>query len=71
MALRGLKDHLKNQFNVSVNEVAHLDSWQRAQLACTTVSTQIKMLQQIHSKLEQYIRDYVDGELIYCELELL
>jgi uncharacterized protein YlxP (DUF503 family) len=37
--LKSLKDRLHRQFNVSAAEVDYQDSWQRAALACSVVST--------------------------------
>ena len=37
--LKSLKDRLHNQFNVSVAETDHHESWQRAELACCVVAT--------------------------------
>ncbi len=37
--LKSLKDRLHNRFNVSVAETDYHDSWQRAELACSVVST--------------------------------
>ncbi|MCG8668162.1 MAG: DUF503 domain-containing protein [Pseudomonadales bacterium] len=71
MALRSLKDILGKQYNVSVNEVGFQDNWQRAQIACSAVSNEVKRLQQLQAKIESYIIDYVDAELIYCDLEIL
>jgi uncharacterized protein YlxP (DUF503 family) len=37
--VQSLKDRLRNKFNVSVAEIDHQDTWQRATLAAVTVSS--------------------------------
>ncbi|MDX1695462.1 MAG: DUF503 domain-containing protein [Ketobacteraceae bacterium] len=71
MALRGIKDKLSRRHNVAVAEVGHQDSWQRAQMACTSVSTDRKLLERLKSQLENTILENFDGELIYCDMEWL
>ena len=71
MVLRRLKDRISNKFNVAIAEVAHQDSWQRSQLACTSLSTDKKRLQQLQSQIEAMVMENLDGELIYCDMEWL
>lgn len=71
MALRGLKDTLKRQFNVSVTEVGYLDNWQRSQIVCSAVATEKKLIHQLHARIEKHVLETVDGELVYCDLEWL
>jgi uncharacterized protein len=40
--LRSIKDRLRHQFNVSVAETDHQDTWQRAELAVCVVSSDRK-----------------------------
>ena len=37
--VQSLKDRLRNKFNVSVAEIDHQDTWQRATLAAVTVAS--------------------------------
>ncbi len=39
MAIKGLKDRLRHRFNVSVAEVDHQETWQRATVAVVAVGT--------------------------------
>lgn len=71
MAIRGIKDKLTNQLNIAVAEVGHQDSWQRAQLACTSVSGDRKMLVRLRDQVESLILENLDGELIFCDMEWL
>src|SRR5207248_3327451 len=37
--VQSLKDRLRNKFNISVAEIDHQDTWQRATLAAVTVAS--------------------------------
>ena len=45
--LDSLKDRLHRQFNVSVAETDHQDTWQRAELTCCTVSSSRRHAEQV------------------------
>jgi uncharacterized protein YlxP (DUF503 family) len=51
--VKGLKDRLRHKFNVSVAEIAHLDSWQRSTLAVVTVSSDRKFAEQVLQAAER------------------
>ncbi len=54
--LKSLKDRLHNRFNVSDAEVDHQDSWQRAALACSVVSTERRHAEEVLASCENLIR---------------
>ena len=45
--VKSLKDRLHNRFNVSAAEVDHQDSWQRAALACSVVTTERRHAEEV------------------------
>lgn len=71
MTVQKLRDRLSKKLNLSFAEVGQLDSWQRAQIACSSVSTDRKRLQQLHSQVQNLVLENLDGELIYCDMEWL
>ena len=71
MALRGLKDKLSRRLNLAIAEVGYQESWQRAQLACTSVSPDRQVLERLRDQVENTILENLDGELIYCDMEWL
>ena len=71
MTLNRLKDKISNKLNVAIAEVGHQDSWQRSQIACTSLSTDKKQLQQLQSQIESLVIQNLDGELLYCDSEWL
>ena len=71
MALRGIKDRLAKRFNLAIAEVGFQDSWQRAQLACTSLSCDRKILEKLRDQVETTVQESFDGELVLCDLEWL
>ncbi len=53
--LKSLKDRLHRQFNVSAAEVDHQDSWQRAALACSVVTTERRHAEEVLSSCDRLI----------------
>ena len=70
-ALRGLKERVKNRFNVSVAEVDHEDLWQRATLAVACVSNDARHANEVVSKAVNFIEAHSDGEVIDVRVEVL
>lgn len=69
--LRAIVARVRQQFNVSIAEVEHQDSWQLATLAMTCVSTDRAY---IHGLFEHAVRYVADGPfaavLLDYEIEL-
>lgn len=53
--LKSLKDRLHRQFNVSAAEVDHQDSWQRAALACSVVTTERRHAEEVLGSCDRLI----------------
>jgi uncharacterized protein YlxP (DUF503 family) len=58
--IRPLTTRLRNQFNVSVAETAHQDSWQRAEIACAAVASDKRVLDQTLRAADQLV-ERADG----------
>lgn len=58
------KDRIRNQYNVSIAEVAYLDDWQRAGVAITMVGNQRAQLEKQASSLELFAQEIVDAEVM-------
>ncbi|HEV8675590.1 MAG TPA: DUF503 domain-containing protein [Methylomirabilota bacterium] len=69
--LRGMKERVKNRFNVSVAEVDHEDLWQRATLAVACVSNNGRLANEVVSKAVNFIESLSDGGVIDVRVELL
>ena len=70
-ALKGLKQKLRQRFEISVAEVDHQDSWQRATLALACVSGDSRHANEVISKAMDFLEDNVDGYVTDVHVELL
>lgn len=71
MQLRSIKARLAKRLNVAVAEVGCQEQWQRAQVACVSVSNDRQILEKLRDQVELIVLDNLDGELIYCDLDWL
>jgi len=69
--LKGLKERVRQRFEVSVAEVNHQDTWQRATLAVAYVSPDSRHANEVVSKALDFIEANVDGHVIDVEIEIL
>jgi uncharacterized protein YlxP (DUF503 family) len=69
--LKGLKAKVRARFEVSVAEVDHQDSWQRATLAVAYVSADARHANEVVSKAMAFIEDTVEGRVIETHVEVL
>lgn len=69
--LKGLKDRVRDRFEVAVAEVDHHDSWQRATLAVACVSHDSRHANAVISKALSFIEGQVDGSVIDVSVEIL
>ncbi|MCK4384923.1 MAG: DUF503 domain-containing protein [candidate division Zixibacteria bacterium] len=53
--LKGIKDRIKNKFNVSIAEVGHNDLWQRTTIGVSVVANDKKFANQVLSKVVEQI----------------
>jgi hypothetical protein len=69
--LKGLKERVRARVEVSVAEVDHHDSWQRATLAVAYVSHDARHANEVVSKALDFIEGNVDGRVIDVSVEIL
>jgi uncharacterized protein YlxP (DUF503 family) len=67
--VQSLKDRLRNRFNVSVAEIDHQDTWQRATLAAVTVSSDHVHAQKVLQGVEDDAAAMVGGILVDTQVE--
>ena len=70
-ALKGLKEKLRQRFEISVAEVDHQDTWQRATHALACVSGDSRHANEVISKAMDFIEDSVDGYVTDIHVEIL
>ena len=62
--IKSLKERLRDRFNVSVAEIAHLDSWQSSVVAVATVSIDRVRAEQVLQAAESHAADLLGGMLV-------
>lgn len=68
--LRALKDRVRGNFNVSVAEIDHHDLWQRATLGVAVVSTEVRFVHQVLSKVVDLIAQERRAEILDWTIEM-
>jgi hypothetical protein len=69
--VRGLKDRLRNRFNVSVAEVDGQNTWQRSVVAVVTVSGDRQRVEEQLANIEADAARFLGGDLVSSEVEFL
>ena len=67
--VKGLKDRLRNKFNVSVAEIDYQDLWQRAVVAAVTVSSDQVQAEQVLQSVEQETASLLGPALVGATVE--
>lgn len=68
--LKGIKDRLKNKFNVSIAEVGHNDLWQRTTLGVSVVANQKKFANQVLSQVVEQINKENGLQILDYSIEI-
>jgi len=68
--VKGLKDRLAGQFNVSIAEVEFLDARRRAGLAAAMVGTDRRFVESVLSKVVDHVRRCGPASLLDYTIEL-
>jgi uncharacterized protein YlxP (DUF503 family) len=67
--VQSLKDRLRSRFNVSVAEIDHQDTWQRATLAAVTVSSDHIHAEKVLQGVEEDAAAIAGGMLVDTQVE--
>jgi uncharacterized protein len=70
-AIRPIVDGLRHRFHVSVAEVDHQDTWQRAAIGVALVSGSVGHLQEQLDSVERFVANAADIELLDVEINWL
>ena len=68
--LKGIKDRVKNRFNVSIAEVDHNDLWQRTTLGVSVVTNQKQFANQVLSQVVDFIGKENGVQILDYSIEL-
>jgi len=66
--VRSLKDRLQGRFNIGIAEVDRLDEWQRATLGIAAVSNDARVVDEVLSKVVNWIE--ANGEVLVVDYEI-
>ncbi len=69
--LEGLRQRVRNRFNVSVAEIADNDLWQKAVLGIAVVSNETRHANQVLNKVVELIQKDHRVQLIDYSLEMI
>ncbi|HSW49626.1 MAG TPA: DUF503 domain-containing protein, partial [Bryobacteraceae bacterium] len=67
--VRGLKDRLRQKFNVSVAEIDFQDLWQRALVAAVTVSPDHEYARRLLEAVEKEASSLLGADLVDAQVE--
>ncbi|NIO48218.1 MAG: DUF503 family protein [Candidatus Aminicenantes bacterium] len=62
--LSGLKDRLKNRYNVAVAELDYHKKWQRTKIGIVTLNNQKRPIDNLFSKIIADAEENIDGHII-------
>ena len=69
--LKGLKERVRQKFEVAVAEVDHHDTWQRATIAVACVSHDSRHANEVVSKAVDFIESNIEGYVTGVSVEIL
>ncbi|MFQ6618624.1 MAG: DUF503 domain-containing protein [Fidelibacterota bacterium] len=68
---KGLKQNIRNRFNVSISEIDNFEKWGYTTLALSTVSTDSNSIYRIFNKIINFIEFNYDVDIVNESTELL
>ncbi len=69
--LLGVKNRIKNRFNIAIAEVAEQDKWQKAVLGIATVANDKRFVNQVLDKVIGFISSTPEIEVIHTRIEFV
>ncbi|HEY3832737.1 MAG TPA: DUF503 domain-containing protein [Acidimicrobiia bacterium] len=70
-AIRPIVDGLRHRFRLSVAEVDHLDTWQRAAVAVAVVANDHRHVEDVLDEVERFVDVAANVELLSVEITWL
>ena len=68
--LKGMKDRVRNKFNVSIAEVGHNDLWQRTTIGVSVVANDKKFANGVLSKVVEHINKENGLQILDYSIEI-
>jgi uncharacterized protein YlxP (DUF503 family) len=68
--LKGIKDRLRNKFNISIAEVGHNDLWQRTTIGVSVVANDKKFANRVLSQVVEHINRENEVQILDYSIEI-
>jgi uncharacterized protein YlxP (DUF503 family) len=69
--IKGLKERLKNRFNVAVAEVGELDLWQKAVLGVVAVANEKGFVNEVMDRVVNFIASHPEVQIVGSDLQMV
>lgn len=69
--IKGLKERVKNRFNVSVAEVGELDLWQKAVLGIVAVANEKGFVNEVMDRVVNFIASHPEVQIVRSDLQMV
>ncbi|MCM8778561.1 MAG: DUF503 domain-containing protein [Candidatus Omnitrophica bacterium] len=71
MVLKGLKDRVRDNFNIAISETGYQDKWQTSRLCIVTVNSDKKYVNSLLCKVIEFIEKFPTIELLDYQMEFI
>ncbi len=68
--IKGLKERIRNKFNVSFSEIGYMDKWQRSTLCAAIVSNEVRHADRVLAKVVDHLNGNNNIELLDYSIEM-
>jgi len=68
--LAGIKDRLRQRYNVSVAELEFQDTWQRSRIGVAALNSRPSVVEDLLGRIRADVLEHTSGELLESEIRL-
>lgn len=69
--LLGIKNRIKNRFNIAIAEIGEQDKWQKAVFGVATIANDQRFVNQVLDKVIRFISSYPEIEVVHHRIEFV
>ena len=66
--LAGIKDRLRQRYNIAVAELDFQDTWQRTRIGIVTLNSRPSVVEDLLGRIRADVLEHVNGELLDSEI---
>ena len=67
--LAGIKDRLRQRYNVAVSELEFQDTWQRTRIGIVALNSRPSVVEDLLGRIRSDVLEHVNGELLGSEIK--